>query len=291
MSKRHQSEAERKGSYGLGKKTLVLLVAILILVLVINKLRQSDLTDREHQRFFPIQVSEKGTCFLELRLDELKTRANETYLSSDIYLRVSDVPRDPSSVYVMVKDPKHRVARYCFDGKYLARLGIYEGQKRIELHPEKGSITNFPFDDLAFNFTIEVNLKDYTEIDLNKIDFYQNIRGFFLKTPPKQSVINKSLCITFDLKRQPFSKFLFWALAAFVVFYVLIIVIWVREAQLLITSMLTFFVSIWSLREVLIPFIKGVPCIADYFFLYLSLILLLLVCIKIIFGRVTKESK
>jgi len=229
MSRRHQSEAQKKGSDGLGKKTLVFLATILVLGIVFNKCRRSDYTNRDDQKFFPIQVSEKGTCFLEFRLDELKTRANETYIESNIYVRVSNVSRAPKRVYVIVKDPKHRVGRYCFEGRYFPERGVYEGEKEIELHPEKGSITKFPFDDLAFNFSIKVDSKGCPEMGINKLDFYQNIPGFHLKADPKQRVINDSLSITFDLNRHRFGKVLFWGLVGFVVFYALIIGIWVRE--------------------------------------------------------------
>ena len=260
-----------------------------IFILAIASLVVSLFCDRHSTKFFSVNLGRNHGVEAEIRLNKIETAGNETFVKSRMYIKLLT---NVEKVYIEVQDPKHYLGRYKLDRigtKHTVDDNLYEGEKDLNLYPEKGSRSNFPFDDFTFNLVIQTDPKAV----FKAISLYQNVKGFSLSASSKEAAQSRSdgrLVLQFKLSRYLFSKLSFLSIAVFIVFYLFISTVLSKKNGLLVSSLVTLLVSIWTLRPAVTPLVEGVPTTVDYFFLFISVILLFLMGRKIIHGYYGSDS-
>jgi len=252
---------------------LVFGLVVLLLVLVVSERREAEPS-------IQLMVDDKGTCIMEIRIENLEVKGDETFVNANIYVKIWDTSK-LDDVYLEVKDPRHLVGRYKLRGHYYSSIRVYEGERDLPLYPKKGSLLFYPFENLSFDFSIELDPKR----NFREIHVYDRLTGFFtdnLKYEGKK--------ITILLKSKPYGRAFFIVLVLLLFIYLIVVIVKVRKIELLVTSLVTFFISIWSIRSVVNDFIIGSVTLFDLVLLIFSVLLLSSILVMIFFRYYTTEE-
>jgi hypothetical protein len=236
---------------------------------------------KQNESFISRMINKEGTSLLEIRLKSIELKGDESFVNSSVFVKIWGTC-ELENVCVEIKDRRHFIGRYNLTGKYDRINRVYEGRRELSLYPERGSLLSYPFDTLVFNFSMELD----PQKTIKEIHFYDGITDFFID---KLYVDNGRM--TFELKRKFYGKAFFFVLVPILLIYVIVIILSVRKIDLLVTSLVTFFISIWSIRTVVNDFIKGLWTFLDIFLLLFSVLLLSSVLIMIILGYYKTEDK
>jgi hypothetical protein len=254
------------------------------------------------ERFLETKMADKGTIFIDLRLKEIEQLGGKTLVASKLSASAKGI-KDPKWLNAIVHSKKFkRENNYKLTGQYdHTRMHFLGKNEKVHLTPGFGSPSWYPFDNLSFEMTIDI--QPATDVNIpdppfGKVHLYQALEGGgYVFVNPEFSVItegdsNKAkLYIKFRLARKLFAKIAFVVYAAFVVLYVVMIVRYAKSFQTLITSLVGFFISIWSLRQGLNSFSEGHTTLVDHFFLFVPLVLLLHIFAKLVTGQFDIEEQ
>jgi hypothetical protein len=257
---------------------------------------------RYNARFLETKLADQGSIFIDLKLKEIEQLGGKTLVTSSLSASAKGI-KNPKWLNAIVHSKKFkRESKYKLEGKYDDNRMHFRGEKKtIYLNPGSGSPSWYPFDTLSFEMTIDIQPEDAVSIPdppFGIIHLYQALEGggYVFMNPVfssiKEGTGNKrKLLIKFRLARKLFAKIAFVVYAAFIVLYVVIIVRYAKGFQTLITALVGFFISIWSLREGLNSFSEGYTTLVDHFFLFVPLILLLHIVAKLVTGQFDLEEQ
>lgn len=155
----------------------------------------------------------------------------------------------------------------------------------IPLFPVKGSHAWFPFDNLEFNTLIDIE----PSLLLGELELVNRINGFIIIGQPKVEHTEQGIILKFRLNRNMFLQVLFGILALVSVLFVLFILT-LKSTEELAFSIASFFISLWSIRDIIGHGLDTFPSFLDFWILGLFVILLMGILFKLIL-KYTSHSR
>ena len=227
--------------------------------------------------YYPVEIINNKNGFAEVRLQSINIKGEKTYVESNLMVKFRSVD-DPINVYAIIKDQMHIEGRYKLEGEYSNDIKFYEGKRNFPIYPQKGSLANFPFDNLLIEFTMDLVPKKI----ISKMDFYQEVNGFCLTNAPASVYTKKDVVrIKLYLERKLYYKALFLLTVVLAILYVLLVALEAERKETLGACSITFFASLFALRKFMLsPPIKNVITLVDKIFLFLAVLLFVIVLTK-----------
>jgi hypothetical protein len=233
-------------------------------------------------------IYEDGNMFLEIRLNNIKLEGNETTILSDVDVKINSVEKEPEKVYLEYKDDKHSLGRYRINGNYSIFSRVWEGgRKNIPLYPKTGSIQQFPFDDLNFKFNINFD----PNFKVMEVHFYNYLTSYSLNLDAVKKEDGKNIIIGLELERKVYSQILFIVIILLFGIFIAIIIATVKTPELAVTSLVTFFISMFAIRDATLNFIRGYITVVDIFFLFFSVLLVTVIILILISLSLENDQK
>ena len=224
-----------------------------------------------------------NTCEIVFRMNDLILKSKETVITSNIYILIYNISKEPSKVFLIYNDKNYFRGRYKIEGEFIAEKKLWEGKlEDVPLYPESGTILQFPFDNLKFNFKLEIlSYKSDNEaypIILSKVKIYNHFSSFTLLNNGTHLESNNNIKII--LKRSIYSKVFLVSITLLIFFFVLSVILNANKLEHMVISLIAFFVSIFPIKIAANNLMVGYITLVDIIFLFISYYLLSIIVIS-----------
>lgn len=152
--------------------------------------------------------------------------------------------------------------------------------------PKEGHIFDYPLDNLIF--LIQFNFEP--KIQFNQIDFYNRIHGIILKDHPTITINGSKIVLDLETERKDSIKIAFWIIFISILLYIMLIIFFVKKLGSLVAAVGGFFISVWSIRSLFGEAALVYPSLLDLTVIFSSIVLLIGILTRIIFGYYNKDD-
>jgi hypothetical protein len=156
------------------------------------------------------------------------------------------------------------------------------GHKKLTYIPSSGSHLNYPFDDLFFNLPFEIKPK----IKFDKVSIVTRVENFYIKKNPVITESNSGLSLSFKIGRSRSLQITFFVIALSISVYVFLIIRYVSQLEILVGTITSYFVSVWSIRALFGRSAMVFPTILDIYLILMSVVLMVGLLNKIIYRKI-----
>ncbi len=225
---------------------------------------------------------------------ELNNTNNFSYLKIEIHKLQPKEPIVNTTISVLTKEKINNINNQVIlkikgDRGYENHLIILPGRRlgdayyfnnkknNAPLFPIKGSHAWFPFDNLEFNSSITID----PPLQLAEVELINRVDGFIFSGQPKVEHNGQTILLKFKLKRNTLIQVMAIILALASVLF-LILILMIKTIEALSFSVASFFISLWSIRNIIAQGLDTFPSLLDFWMLGLFIILLMGILFKLI---------
>lgn len=160
------------------------------------------------------------------------------------------------------------------------------GWKETLFTPKDGKLFDFPLDKLKFQITVTPENK----IIFDKIHFYNRVQGIFLENAPAITMKDNEITLIFNTIRKYTIRITYYIISASLFMYILLVIFFTKKLSVLISAVGGFFISVWSIRSLFKPDARIYPDLMDLTIIFASIILLIGILTRLIFGKFVKDD-
>jgi hypothetical protein len=162
---------------------------------------------------------------------------------------------------------------------------FYSGFTETVFIPKGGHLFDYPLDNLIFSIIISSEPK----IRFDLIDFYNRVSGILLKDPPSITFKDSKIVVDFETSRKDSIRLVYLIISSSLILYIILILFFVKKMTTLISAVGGFFISVWSIRSLFSEATLIFPNVLDLTVIFASIILLVGILTRILFGKDIKE--